>query len=63
MATDIDGHAIYRSLRAGLDCSWTFKELDKSTPRDWAVNIRSDLVSSHWGMVGTSEGKDEEETI
>ncbi len=63
MAADIDGLTVNGRIHIRLDGRWTFEEFDEPTSWHWTGNLCSNMVPGHWGLVGSSQGEDEEENI
>lgn len=61
MATDYDTPSNDSNLCLGMVSRRTLKKLDESSPWYWVSNIRFGSFSIHRGLVGSPQGKDEEE--
>ena len=63
MATDIDTSSDDSSLCLGMACRRTLQKLDESSPWNWVGNIRFGSLPIHWGLVGSPQGEEQEESI
>lgn len=63
MAADFDTPFNDSNLRLGMVSRRTCKKIDKSSPWNWVGNIRLGSLPILLGLVGSSQGEDEEENL
>ena len=63
MAADIDAPLSHSTVCIGMACSRTLKKLDQPSPWDWIGHIRFGYLPILRGLVGSSQGEEEEKIV